>query len=383
MTRIPITTTAALGLALLAPAGAGAIYHGSEAPAERFPWLVVLRDRGTVCGGALIAPDRVVTAAHCVQGADPAKLQLLLGGGRIGSAALRELRWKGARLPVRFRDLPSPDDPTDLSKAGSLNDIAVLKLAAPVAGVAPLAIASAAPRTDEVITTVGRGRTGPVNGSGRPDDVDLGAPSDAALTATQRVIDDAACGASYDGLLRPSSHLCTIDSTATAAQACAGDSGGPLVVRRNGRDELVSVVTWGGEVKGRDCGQGLPDVSERVPPHAGLLSGPLRAADLAPWSRDGVRVQRRRGRLTCVVGRWRPSGARLRVSWFRPGAQKMTEVAPGVTRITNEPDRPLPGVHARTIRARSFQLGCSVRASTAGGWASERAEVRVDPPPTR
>ena len=40
------------------------LYGGDNAPADRYPYFVRLVGAAQ-CGGALIAPDVVVTAAHC------------------------------------------------------------------------------------------------------------------------------------------------------------------------------------------------------------------------------------------------------------------------------------------------------------------------------
>jgi secreted trypsin-like serine protease len=58
-------------LALIVPAGAGAVIGGTVIRASRYPGVgqVVANDfaggQGTLCGGALIAPRVVVTAGHC------------------------------------------------------------------------------------------------------------------------------------------------------------------------------------------------------------------------------------------------------------------------------------------------------------------------------
>lgn len=43
------------------------IVGGVDANEGEFPWMVHLKDNGFgICGGTLISPEWVVTAAHCV-----------------------------------------------------------------------------------------------------------------------------------------------------------------------------------------------------------------------------------------------------------------------------------------------------------------------------
>lgn len=355
---------------LVVPAGAGAIYDGEPVPAEQTPWLVTFTGMGVSCGGALIAPDRVLTAAHCIQGVRPDRLHLRLGGGAWPAA--RRLPWRGAVFPVTYRAIPAPDALDDPRRAASLDDIAVVLLRAPVAGVEPLSPAGVAPAAGEEAVTIGHGRTGLAPAPSGPNTPDPGAPSVAARSARQTVQDDAVCAAAYGpALFHADHHLCTQDLTATAAQACAGDSGSPVLTSAGGALAVAGVVTWGGETRGRGCGEGLPDVSERALAHRDLLAATPAARALAPWAQRRVRVRRRGLVRRCVAGVWHPAGARLEVRWWRLGTPR-TRRHPrtGATVTLPAPKTLLPG-HGTTRVVRRGRVGCSVTARTAGGWATE------------
>jgi hypothetical protein len=326
-----------LAAAVLASAS---IFHGTPVPTGQAPWLVTLTRAGTVCGGSLVAPDRVITAAHCVQGVDPGELSVRLNG--------RRRPWSGAIFPLAYHEIPSPVAPDDPQASATLDDVAVIRLRSAVREVAPLPVADPAPVEGEASLTVGHGLTGPAPAgtSARP------------LGAAQQV--SGACPAAYGpALLHPDRHLCTQDTTATHAQACAGDSGSPVMVRRNGAWAVAGVVTWGGETQGRDCGDALPDVSERVDPHRALLTA---TTAVSPWAERRVRVRRTGALRRCVIGAWSPASATFSVRWWRRSDAGRRTYVSGA---------------GHTRRVRHGAIGCSVTARTAGGWATQDSYNRL------
>jgi hypothetical protein len=347
-------TAIVLSLALAAPANA--IYHGNEVPAAQAPWLAALTSHGSeFCGGALIAPDRVLTAAHCVQGLDPHHANVRIGGGSV--TAERSLAWKGAYFPTDYRELPAPFAPTDPGASATINDVAVIVLAEPVAGVPPLALAQTPAADGETTLTVGRGLTGPAT-----------ATTKTPREATQTVLAGDACLALFGPrLLHPDLHLCTRENDANAAQACGGDSGGPVLVTRDGALQEAGLVTWGGETQGHGCGFGPADVAERTLPHLAFITGP-RPKAFAPYARQRVRVRRHGPTRTCVIGPW-STRATFSVRWFRQGSYirktdpdtKQAEYVPGFKYYVGS---------GRTIRTRR-PVACEVTARTAGGWDTE------------
>ena len=126
----------------------GQIVGGETAASDAWPWIVAIRaftepDSYTFCGGSLVAPSWVLTAAHCFVNAAPEQLTVTVGVHRLGSG-------QGHRFEVD-RILLHPSYGYDFAHDFA-HDLALLHLAQPaeaeqVAFLSPEDLDLAAPGT--------------------------------------------------------------------------------------------------------------------------------------------------------------------------------------------------------------------------------------------
>lgn len=293
--RRRIACVLATVVAAFAAAPAGAVVGGRPVSPVDVPYFVAFE----TCGGTLVAPDRVVTAAHCLFGP-----LTDLGSARVGSAV---------RRPLRFALFPGWRRANGESR---LDDIAVVQLDRPVPGVPAVGLGGPPGSVGRIL---GRGRAVPPDRPG-PDEPRRRVLREALL----RPIDDPACDRAYRGKRGNGNErffagrmICAIDRDGRAplSSGCNGDSGGPLLVGPAAAPRLIGVVSWGGEGCGTDR---LPTVFAEVERYRSFILDPT--PTWAPTARSApvvAGVPRPGRRLTCSGPRYSPRPDRVEVRWVR------------------------------------------------------------------
>ena len=196
------------------------------------------------CGGAMIAPRVMVTAAHCVFGDEP------VDRGVVGEQNQDQFDddsvFSGSKFMLSQVRRHPQYDPTR-----EVNDIAIVGLDAPVDG--PFAIVNSdsnVPRNNQALEVAGWGRVperGVANGDEQPT-VEL------METGPLFYIPPSRCsrlgGSDLEGGPLTDDTMC---AAAPGKDSCSGDSGGPLMLL--GENVLVGIVSHGVDCNFDDAGE--------------------------------------------------------------------------------------------------------------------------------
>lgn len=258
--RAGVALLASLALVLApAPAARGQflepkVVGGSATTIEQYPWqAAVVYDPAKVggnpfqrqfCGGSLVTPYIVLTAAHCVYDTDPQNnssldpddVNVVLGRTTLSTAPpASEFDVQGVAYQAGYDPGYGP------GQGVPSNDVGYLVLASPYNATTPIDIAGSGegalwdPGSSEEIT--GWGATAE-SGAGSGG-------SDSLRVANVPIVTDASCATSYGTYFNSSTMVCA-GYPEGEIDTCYGDSGGPMQAPLGGGAyRLVGITSWG------------------------------------------------------------------------------------------------------------------------------------------
>lgn len=211
------------------------IVGGQPAAVGAWPWQAMVRSGPYMCGGSLIAPQWVVTAAHCLFDSEgnafpPSAITVILGEHNRAQN-------DGMEQYMTVSEVITHEEFNDWSNS---NDIALLKLTDPAtinARVSPIP-PQISPEGDAFVSA---GQMSVVTGWGSTGEG--GSAAVVLMEVAVPIVTNELCNLSYGTI---NDNMLCAGYAEGGKDSCQGDSGGPLVVPDHaGGWQLAGLVSFG------------------------------------------------------------------------------------------------------------------------------------------
>ncbi|MEU3888213.1 serine protease [Streptomyces sp. NPDC029041] len=245
---VAATAAAATTALLAAPTAVAApqpIVGGTTTTTSAYPFVMQITDasQNQFCGGTLVSPTKVVTAAHCMVGETTSSVRVV--GGRTYLNGTNGTVSRVSKIWIH----PS------YTTATKGEDVAVLTLSTAM----PYTTAKYVSASQTSVYAAGT--TARILGWGTT--ASNGSSSNQLRTATVPTVSDSSCGSSYGSQFVQSEMVCA-GYTSGGVDTCQGDSGGPLLIG----GVLAGITSWG-----EGCAQaGYPGVYTRLTTFSNLVT---------------------------------------------------------------------------------------------------------------
>jgi secreted trypsin-like serine protease len=248
------------------------IINGKPASTATYPWMTSIfiqggkdSDNGGGCGGSLIAPNWVLTAAHCFLNEagnaiadDPAALTTVtLNTDNIVDVASGAIERSASRVLIHPSYQPDPETSANTNDF----DIALVELSSAV-NVMPVKLYTGALPAHLPTIVAGWGAT---VGDGS-------SPSDTLLQTQQLVSTAQVCNTAHEGVITANMFCADGYTNTDISDTCQGDSGGPLFVNLAQGAMQIGITSFGGSDTA-NCGTpGSPGVYASIATLFGFIS---------------------------------------------------------------------------------------------------------------